>query len=146
MLLGIKDEMELMDIGQQLARPCEAVLERFHVDTRYIAGGAASGWNGGIVQNERDGRLWHDVTDEFGITRSMPDDNPLYMHVSNSPLANATIDDVKGYPFPKGDDPRRFEGLRERALAIRNHTPYAVVSGISVVINELCFGLRGLEQ
>ena len=30
-----------MDAVQQFARPCEAVLERFHVDTRYIAAGAA---------------------------------------------------------------------------------------------------------
>ena len=39
--LGIKDPVVVMDAVQQLARPCEALLERFHVDTRYIAAGAA---------------------------------------------------------------------------------------------------------
>ena len=39
--LGIQDELVIMDAVQQFARPCEAVLERFHVDTRYIAAGAA---------------------------------------------------------------------------------------------------------
>ena len=39
--LGIDDPVDIMDAVQQLARPCEAVLERFHVDTRYIAAGAA---------------------------------------------------------------------------------------------------------
>jgi len=57
----------IMDAVQQLARPCEAVLQRFHVDTRYIAAGAPADWKGGIVQNRRDGRLWHDLTDEFGV-------------------------------------------------------------------------------
>ena len=35
--LGVEDELMIMDAVQQLARPCEAVLKRFHVDTRYIA-------------------------------------------------------------------------------------------------------------
>jgi uroporphyrinogen decarboxylase len=144
--LGIRDEIEIMDPIQQLARPCEQVLERFRVDTRYIAAGAASDWKGGIVQAERDGRLWHDLTDEFGVTWSMPDDSPLYMDISHHPLAEATIEDVKAYPFPRGDDPGRFAGLRGRALAIRNETPYAVVSGISGVIYEICWYMRGLEQ
>ena len=40
--LGLTDNIDIMDPIQQLARPCEAVLERFHVDTRYVAAGAAS--------------------------------------------------------------------------------------------------------
>ena len=40
--LGIEDALDIMDPVQQLARPCEAVLQRFHVDTRYVAAGPAS--------------------------------------------------------------------------------------------------------
>jgi len=144
--LGIKDDLVIMDAVQQLAQPCEAVLERFHVDTRYIAAGAAADWKGGIVVRRRDGRTWHDLTDEFGVTWSMPDDSPLYMDITHHPLAGATIEDVRRYPFPKGDDPGRFAGLRDRALAIRRDTPYAVVSGISGVVYEICWYMRGLEQ
>jgi len=144
--LGIEDELFIMDSVQQLARPCEEVLERFHVDTRYVAARPASNWKGGIVTRERGGRTWHDLTDEFGVTWSMPDDQPYYMDISHHPLADACIDDVAHYPFPKGDDAGRFEGLRERALAIRNETPYAVVSGISGVVYETCWYMRGLVQ
>ena len=144
--LDIEDEIRIMDAVQQLARPCEAVLERFHVDTRYIAAGAAADSRGGTVAAERDGRLWHDLTDEFGVRWSMPDDAPLYMDITHHPLAGATIDDVRAYPFPRGDDPGRFAGLRERALALRRETPYAVVSGISGVVYEICWYMRGLEQ
>jgi uroporphyrinogen decarboxylase len=56
------------------------------------------------------------------------------------------LGDLKDYPWPKGDDPSRFAGLRERALALRRDTPYAVVSGISGVVYEICWYLRGLEQ
>ena len=144
--LGIEDEPAIMDAVQQLARPCEAVLQRFHVDTRYIAAGAASDFEGRIVTRQRDGRTWHDLVDEFGVRWSMPDDRPLYMDITHHPLADATIGDVAAYPWPKGDDPGRFEGLRGRALRIRHQTPYAVVSGISGVIYETCWYMRGLEQ
>lgn len=144
--LKIQDEPVIMDAVQQLALPCEAVLQRLHVDTRYVAAQAASDFNGEIVIAQRDGRTWHDLVDEFGVRWSMPDDQPLYMDITLHPLAGASIDQVGEYPFPKGDDPGRFDGLRERALAIRNETPYAVVSGISGVVYETCWYMRGLEQ
>jgi uroporphyrinogen decarboxylase len=144
-LLGMDDTVVIMDAVQQLAQPSEALLERFHVDTRYIAAGAAADFKGGIVKRDRGGRLWHDLTDEFGVTWSMPDDQPFYMDISHHPLANATVDDLRSYPFPKGDDPGRFAGLRQRALEIRQQTPYAVVGGISGVVYEICWYLRGLE-
>ena len=144
--LGIDEPVVIMDAVQQLAQPCEAVLERFHVDTRYIAAGAAADFKGDVVTRRRNGRLWHDLTDEFGVTWSMPDDRPYYMDISHHPLATATIDDVRGYPFPKGDDLGRFAGLRQRAMELRRQTPYAVVSGISGVVYEICWYLRGLEQ
>ncbi len=144
--LGIQDDVSIMDPVQQLARPCETLLERFHVDTRYIAAGAASDWKGGIVLSKRDGRLWHDLTDEWGVTWSMPDDQGLFMDISHHPLADASIADIKDHPFPRGDDPGRFDGLREQALMLKNETPYAVMSGISGVVYETCWYMRGLEQ
>ena len=144
--LGMKDEVVIMDAVQQLARPCEALLEKFHVDTRYIAAGAGEGYAGEIVERRRNGRLWHDLTDEFGVIWSMPDDRPYYMDASHHPLARAMLADLRDYPFPRGDDPQRFAGLRQRAQTLRNETPYAVVSGISGVIYETCWYLRGLEQ
>ncbi|MHB8900469.1 MAG: uroporphyrinogen decarboxylase family protein [Thermoguttaceae bacterium] len=144
--LGIADELTIMDQVQQLARPCEALLQRLHVDTRYIAAGAAQGFDGRILTAERAGRTWYDLTDEFGVTWSMPADQPLYMDISHHPLAHATLDDIRHYPFPKGDDPGRFRGLREQASYLRENTPYAVVSGISGVVYEICWYLRGLEN
>jgi len=143
--LGIDDDLQIMDAVQQLARPCEAVLERFRVDTRYIAAGAASDFKGQIVVAQRGGRTWHDLTDEFGVRWSMPDDQPYYMDITHHPLAEATIEDLADYPFPRGDDPGRFEGLRKRALELRRETPYAVVGGICGVVYEICWYMRGLE-
>lgn len=145
-LLGLKEEIIIMDLVQQLALPSEAVLERLHVDTRYVWAKSVAGFDARVVKREREGRIWHDFTDEFGVTWSMPEDSPRYFDITNSPLAGLSIDDIARYPFPRGDDPTRFAGLREKALRIRRETPYPVVSGISGVVYEICWYLRGLEN
>ena len=144
--LGIKDEVSILDPVQQLAAPCEELLQRFHVDTRYIGAHGPDSFKGGIEENTRDGRLWHDLKDEFGIVWSMPDDQNLYMDISHHPLANGTIKDIERYPFPKGDDPSRFTGVREKALAMRDETDYAICTCISGVVYEICWYMRGLER
>lgn len=144
--LGLDEEIEILDLVQQLARPSEAVLERLHVDTRYIFAGGASDFAGRVERHERDGRLWSDFTDEFGVTWSMPGDAPNYFDISHSPLAGLSLKEIREHPFPRGDDPGRFAGLRDQAVRIRKETPYAVVSGISGVVYEICWYLRGLEN
>lgn len=144
--LGLKEEIEIMDLVQQLARPSEAVLERLRVDTRYVFAGAPEGFKGAVVRRERGGRIWQDFTDEFGVTWSMPEDRPYYFDISHSPLAGKSLEEIRAWPFPKGNDPSRFAGLRDRALRLRRETPYAVVSGISGVVYEICWYLRGLEN
>jgi uroporphyrinogen decarboxylase len=144
--LGIDDELTIMDPVQQLARPCEELLERFHVDVRYVCAQGPDSFKGGIEQNVRDGKLWHDLKDEFGVIWSMPDDQQLYMDISHHPLADATVKDIMDYPFPKGGDPTRFTDVREKALELRNETPYAISTGICGVVYEICWYMRGLER
>lgn len=144
--LGLRERTEILDPVQQLARPSEEVLRRFHVDTRYVLAHGPDGFDGTIRTAERGGRLWHDLTDEFGVVWSMPDDGGLYMDISRHPLAGASTKDLAGYPWPRGGDPSRFTGVRERALALRRETPYALSTGIGGVVYEACWYLRGLEQ
>ncbi len=144
--LGIEDDVTIMDPVQQLARPCEEVLRRFRVDIRYVFAHGPDSFRGGIERNTRGGRLWHDLADEFGVVWSMPDDQPFYMDISHHPLADATIGDLADYPFPKGDDPTRFMGLRDVALRLREQTAYAISTGIGGVVYETCWYMRGLER
>jgi len=144
--LGIEDDITILDPVQQLAVPCEEVLERFRVDTRYVGAHGPDSFEGKIEQNVRDGKLWHDLRDEFGVVWSMPDDQKLYMDISHHPLADASIEDIADYPFPNGGDPSRFTGVREHVLELRNETPYALCTCISGVVYEICWYMRGLEQ
>ena len=144
--LGLSETETILDPVQQLAQPSEAVLQRFHVDIRYIVAHGPDSFTGGIERNVRDGRLWHDLTDEFGVVWSMPDDQMLFMDPAHHPLAEATIADLDDYPFPDGDDPTRFSGLRAQAERMLRETPYALSTGIGGVVYEYCWYLRGLER
>ncbi|MBN2211677.1 MAG: hypothetical protein JW709_09815 [Sedimentisphaerales bacterium] len=144
--LGFNEEIQTLDPVQQLAVPSETVLERFHIDTRYICAKAPEGFNGMVRKNERNGRIWHDLKDEFGVVWSMPDDQMLYMDISHHPLADAAIDDLADYPFPKGNDPSRFIDLRKKAIDLRKNKPYALSTGIGGVIYETGWYMRGLEK
>jgi uroporphyrinogen decarboxylase len=144
--LGFEEEIIVLDPVQQLAVPSEQILERFHIDTRYVTAHAPDSFKGGIEINKRDGRVWHDLKDEFGVIWSMPDDQMLYMDISYHPLADANIEDLVDYPFPDGGDPSRFTGVREKALEIKENSPYALSSGISGVTYEFCWYMRGLER
>jgi uroporphyrinogen decarboxylase len=144
--LGIEDDISVLDPVQQLVKPCEELLERFHVDIRYVCAHGPDSFRGGIEQNVRDGKLWHDLKDEFSVVWSMPDDQQLYMDISHHPLAEATVADLADYPFPVGNDPSRFTGVRQQALELSRQKPYAISTGIGGVVYEICWYMRGLER
>ncbi|MGB9624006.1 MAG: uroporphyrinogen decarboxylase family protein [Phycisphaerae bacterium] len=144
--LGIEDTITILDPVQGLAKPCEAVLQRLRVDTRYICAHGPESFRSGIERNARGGRVWLDLKDEFGVVWSTPEDQQVYMDISHHPLADATIRDIAAYPFPNGGDPTRFTGVREEAMRLHRDTPYAICTGIGGVVYEICWYLRGLEQ
>ncbi len=143
--LPVSEEVQILDPVQQLAKPSETILQRFHVDTRYVCADGPENFKGGIERNRRNGRIWHDLKDEFGVVWSMPDGG-LYMDISRHPLANASVRDLDAYPWPKGGDPTRFARIRDRAMSLRKDTPYAISTGIGGVVYEYCWYLRGLER
>ncbi len=145
--LGIDDpQPTILDAVQQLTKPCEALLERFRVDTRYVVAHGPESFKGGIVREVRNGRAFQVLRDEFGIVWGMPEDQQLYMDMLEHPLADASLQDVLAYPFPDGADPTRFSGCREQALRLARETPFAICTGIGGVVYEFCWYLRGLER
>ena len=94
----------------------------------------------------RDGRVWHDLTDEFG--------DPLVHagglaqlhghHASSARQRDACRCEKLSVAQRRRSRPVRRPA--RRALLLKKETPYAVVSGISGVVYEICWYLRGLEQ
>ena len=65
------------------------------------------------------------------------------------PLKEATIDDLRRYPWPDPHDERRFKGLKEEAEYKWENTPYAIVakqpSHVYGVLTQSIY-LRGMEN
>jgi uroporphyrinogen decarboxylase len=144
--LGLTETTQILDPVQQIVVPSEIILQRFHADVRYVTAHGPHDFQAKIEINDRAGRKWHDLRDEFGVVWSMPSDQMLYMDISHHPLANANLKEVESYPFPNGGDRSRFTGVRDKALQLRKNTSYALSSGICGVSYEICWYMRGMEQ
>jgi uroporphyrinogen decarboxylase len=133
--LGIKDELNILDPVQQLAEPCEELLQRFHADIRYIS------INQSCEKNTND-----NFTDEFGITWKLPEEYSDYMNILRHPLADLSVSEIKDYSFFDINSNKQFECIREKALAISDNGSYVLSTSIGGSIFETCSNLRGIER
>ena len=134
--LGETDGIHLYDQMQHLAVVKESVLDRLHVDTRYVFAGAGEGFQ---IRFDPD-RSW---LDEWGVRRKPCG---LYDECVGHPLENVTLAKVKALRFPNPRDPARFSGIRERALKLRDTTDFAVVAGTPATLFYLASELVGFQE
>ncbi len=143
--LGIDEEITIMDPAQQLARPSEAVLQHLQIDTRYVWGGMFAP----PVEFEEIKPGFFGFRDPFGVAWAMPGEKPgegLYCDIIENPLETIPYEELDNWSWPSGRNQDAMKGVREQALKITKETPYALVSGISGVVFEYCWYLRGLKQ
>jgi len=145
--LGIVSDDPVVDRIQQLALPCPQLLERLHVDTRYI-----------YLSASRD---WHDIElpgnsyqDEFGVRRTAafhPETGRLlyydFAREEAHPLARAeTVADIATFKWPDPHDPARYAGLEEKARQLYETSDYAIIVNAIGSIFEFSWYLRGYMQ
>lgn len=141
---GIEEEIQIMDVVQGLAAPSEKVLQLLDIDTRYIRPGQFCP----VPELTEVKPDYWGFTDGFGVTWAMPGKKPgegLYCDIVHHPLAKIDYDDLDRYDWPNGKDSTPFKGLREYAHHLRENTDYALVSGITGVVFEICWYMRGFE-
>ena len=145
--LGIADELVIMDAVQQLARPCEALLQRFHVDTRYIGAGAGGRLERG--HREKSPRRAAVARSDRRVRRHLVDARrPALLH-GHFPSSLGRGHDRRYAPsthFPRGTIRAASPACANGRCRSAKETPYAVVGGIAGVVYEICWYMRGLEQ
>ena len=157
-------ETKVYDIGQQLAHPEPAVLERFGVDvlplTRAPLGfdpahpawkpwtlpdGSPAWVPSGFspVQNERGD--WLILDDKGRMTHRMPGGG-LYFDQSYHPLAEATtVAEIEAFELP-GHSHEELAWLRREACRLYETTDKAIVGHFGGNILEAAQGLRGWDR
>jgi uroporphyrinogen decarboxylase len=136
--LGIEDAgpIQIYDLMQRLAVVDPRVLERFHVDTRYIFTNANEHFD---LQVEADGSF----EDEWGLYRKRCG---YYCETVRSPLSGLSKQEIIKYPFPDPTEPSRFRGLREKTRELYENTESALMAGQAATLFYFSSELRGFEQ
>lgn len=139
-----KVEPKIMDTIQQVVIPDDDLMQRLKVDTRAIFAKMYSNWNA-RMEEDADYKYYHD---EWGMSHRLPKDTGLYYSLYKSPLDDTmlTMEAIKKHPWPDPTDPRRFEGLREQALAFRNAGYPVVMKAFAAGILEMACRVRPMEM
>ncbi len=115
-------EEDLYDVIQQAVRPDPRILNRFGNDSYCILPGSSSAWSLEITSHKQASYF----TDEWGVVYKKPHGG-FYFDLYESPLAKATMGDLKSFPWPDGNDPGRTKDLKSRTQEIFNNTEYALI-------------------
>ena len=88
------------------------------------------------------------LTDEFGIGWQRPVAGGLYFDMYRHPLAQASLADMRSYPFPDPRDARRFAGRQQRLVELAGPGRYPVVfdNCFGNGIFQMCNQLMGYDQ
>lgn len=148
--LEIEDNnIKFADFVQQIVDPCEAILERFKIDIRYIRP------KGGMIKVEDIEPLYEGnhvgVYDQFGVfwgnNAEKDIDKILYYDPVIHPFADfKSVQEIDNYDWPDGTDKSPFIGLREKAQYFFRTTDYALSSHPSGCVYEYTTFLFGFTR
>jgi uroporphyrinogen decarboxylase len=141
--LGISGETRIMNKVFRLAKLDESVLERLGSDCVPLGLKPPLNWTMPAPPAK------DCFVDIWGITwqRIFYGNGCFYWELYQSPLADATVEDIERYPWPDPLDPGYTAGLADEAKELFESTDYAIMadSGFKSLW-ELGYMLRGLEQ
>ena len=136
---GIEAEDTFLNTWLQSVVVHEPILQALDIDFRCVAYGPSD--SKPEIEVGEDG-----LQDEWGVLRRKPPGS-FYYDLVKPPLAGPiTIHDIVNYPWPDPCDPGHTRGLRDRALAYRQNTDYAIVLRLPSVFVHTTQFLRGFED
>jgi uroporphyrinogen decarboxylase len=140
--LGLPPEENIQMDAFTEVRPHPEVLKALGVDVTFVKLRPPANWKPGPVSPE--GYRY----DEWGVGRKPVEISPgvFLNEVYDSPLKDATLDDLWDYPWPDPHDPGRVDGLAEEARQLYEQTDLALMGRFGGTILELAAYLRGWEQ
>ncbi len=140
--LEIAGETKIMNKVAHLARLDERVMQRLGSDCRPLRIKPPANWT---PPPSEPGTF----IDVWGIMRKQVyyGDDRYYWELAHSPLAEARVEDLDGYPWPDTSDPGYTAGLAEEAKELYEETDYAIMAdGGFKSFWELGYLMRGHEQ
>ncbi|MFX1601156.1 MAG: uroporphyrinogen decarboxylase family protein [Promethearchaeota archaeon] len=148
--LEIKDNnIQYCDFVEQNVAPCEELLQKFEIDTRYIRpfGGMVKIDN---VEPQYESK-YVGVYDQFGVFWGNSADKDLDQILYYDPVIHPfaefkTSQEIENYDWPDGTDKTPFMGLKEYAKNLYENTDFALVSPPTGCIYEYTTFLFGFTK
>ncbi|WXG44219.1 MAG: uroporphyrinogen decarboxylase family protein [Promethearchaeati archaeon SRVP18_Atabeyarchaeia-1] len=147
--LDIEDnDIRYSDFIQQLAYPCEELLQRLDVDIRWLR--TPSSLIPERFTPQAEGK-YQGVFDQFGVfwgdSAEKDVEDILFYDPCIHPLSDATtVQEIVQYDWPDGTDKSPLDGLRENAKKLRETTKYAIAAPPLGCIYEYTTFLFGFEK
>jgi uroporphyrinogen decarboxylase len=107
--LGRRERAELGDLSNQRAKPSEAFLKDFGIDTRPVRCRAQRSWKMDL-QEDREYFFYYD---EWGVGRKMARQGGHHYFIFHHPLEAVDTADLARFPWPDPEDPARLDGVEE---------------------------------
>jgi uroporphyrinogen decarboxylase len=133
------------DFLEQNVVPCEEVLKRFEVDTRYVRP-FGSVLDVGF-EPQQEGK-YVGMYDQFGVFWGNDADKHIEDILYYDPVIHPfedlkTVQEIKNYDWPDGKDKTPFKGLKEYAKKLYEETDYALITPVTGCIYEYTTFLFG---
>jgi len=147
--LDISDNnIQFCDYVQQLALPCEELLQRFEIDIRWIR--PPQSLKPENFSPSVEGKF-QGVFDQFGVFWGVSVEKDLDGIIYFEPVVHPfekmqTVQEIQNYDWPCGEDTKPFKGLREVAKNLRATTTFALATPPLGCIFEYTTFLFGLTK
>ncbi len=137
-----RELLPVLDIKQQLATPHEDILNRLGVD---VIGLLRCIGRGDEARTDEDDEFCY-MYDTWGIGWRMRKAGGLYYDMFTHPLAGATLDEARAYPWPEPVADLDLAGIEQAARELNENTDKAIiVHNFGSGILELYLWLLGFE-
>ena len=141
-----KSEPAWSDVIQQIVIPSEEVLEKLNVDTRGVFPLTSHNWD--VFSKSEDCGTHLEYRDEWQFVHHFPKDG-YWFSIVKHPMENVDfLEDglIEQFNWPLAGDKRRFEGLREKAVAFRKQGKIVMTKGLCAGLFEMHQRVRGMEN
>jgi len=141
-MLGVEEKTEIVEMIQQLAKPCEQILRTFNIDTRYIYFRNEDHW---CPDRRPDGSNVGYL--EWGNGEMIKKPGCYYYENANFPLADMREEDLDRFQYwPDLNNSNRTEGLKEKVLNLYENTDYAICAALGSAVHEQAWFLTGIDK
>ncbi len=131
----------LMERTMQVSMIDERILQKLHVDTRFVC------YNAPELERSQTIELGEGLyRDPWGIEWIKPPSS-YYYDLYKAPLGGEiTVSDIVNHPWPEPYDPGYTRGLRKRVEKMRAETDCALVLNLSLWVLQCSQNVRGYED